>query len=245
MRECDTAPLHASSGDQAPLSLDEVLASRPVAPATNLLECARRADGGAAFIVADSNFIDATLGHDARPQSGCARRIRDTSTTRPGRRRRSLRRAASPPLSSARLPRGVASSCSGGERRERPALLDYAAMVNEGCACYYQASGPLYPPPRISDEVFSCEHAAGSAYSEAQLLPSDIDWFGLYDWCVGARPFELVRTHNPLHALMCPHTVMPSDAQLPRPCAQGGGRPLGRARARGDAGGGVRAVGAA
>ena len=52
MRECDTAPLHASSGDQAPLSLDEVLASRPVAPATNLLECARRADGGAAFIVA-------------------------------------------------------------------------------------------------------------------------------------------------------------------------------------------------
>ena len=48
-------------------------------------------------------------------------------------------------------------------------------------ACYYQASGPLYPPPRISDEVFSCEHAAASAYSEAQLLPSDIDWFGLYD----------------------------------------------------------------
>uniref|UniRef100_A0A0D3JSQ3 Thiolase C-terminal domain-containing protein n=1 Tax=Emiliania huxleyi (strain CCMP1516) TaxID=280463 RepID=A0A0D3JSQ3_EMIH1 len=127
----EAPPQPRPDGASAPLSLDEVLASRPVAPATNLLECARRADGGAAFIVADSNFIDATLGHDARPQSGCARRIRDTSTTR--------------------------------------------------CACYYQASGPLYPPPRISDEVFSCEHAAGSAYSEAQLLPSDIDWFGLYD----------------------------------------------------------------
>mmetsp|Transcript_27982 Transcript_27982/g.88974 ORF Transcript_27982/g.88974 Transcript_27982/m.88974 type:complete len:417 (+) Transcript_27982:122-1372(+) len=127
---------HPLSLTKAPLSLDEVLASRPVAPATNLLECARRADGGAAFVVADSNFIDATLGHDA--------------------------------LSS---PSGVASSQLG------PFAARGGVVVLGGG----EASGPLYPPPRISDEVFSCEHAAASAYSEAQLLPSDIDWFGLYD----------------------------------------------------------------
>jgi len=126
---------HPLSLTEAPLSLDEVLASRPVAPATNLLECARRADGGAAFIVADSNFIDATLGHDA--------------------------------LSS---PSGVAS----------PQLGPFAARGGVVVLGGGEASGPLCPPPRISDEVFSCEHAAGSAYSEAQLLPSDIDWFGLY-----------------------------------------------------------------
>ena len=46
-----------------------------------------------------------------------------------------------------------------------------------------EASGPLYPPPVIDDAMFSCELAARSAFSEAQLRPSDIDWFGLY----GAR----------------------------------------------------------
>ena len=29
--------------------------------------------------------------------------------------------------------------------------------------------------------MFSCEAAARAAFSEAQLLPRDIDWFGLYD----------------------------------------------------------------
>ena len=44
-----------------------------------------------------------------------------------------------------------------------------------------EASGPLYPPPVISDTMFSCETACMHAYSEAQLTPRDIDWFGLYD----------------------------------------------------------------
>ncbi len=43
----------------------KVLTSRSIAPATNLLECARRADGGAAIIVASSSFMDDHLGHDA------------------------------------------------------------------------------------------------------------------------------------------------------------------------------------
>jgi hypothetical protein len=42
-----------------------VLKSRRIAPATNLLECARRADGGAAIIVASSSFMDDYIGHDS------------------------------------------------------------------------------------------------------------------------------------------------------------------------------------
>lgn len=44
-----------------------------------------------------------------------------------------------------------------------------------------EASGPLFPPPVIDESVFSCEQAARSAFSEAQLRSADIDWFGLYD----------------------------------------------------------------
>ncbi len=44
-----------------------------------------------------------------------------------------------------------------------------------------EASGPLYPPEIIDETMFSCETAARSAYNEAQLGPSDIDVFGLYD----------------------------------------------------------------
>jgi acetyl-CoA acetyltransferase len=42
------------------LSLDEVLASRPIGPAavTTLYECAKRADGGAAVIVASSHWLE-------------------------------------------------------------------------------------------------------------------------------------------------------------------------------------------
>lgn len=46
-------------------SLCQVLKSRRIAPATNLLECARRADGGAAIIVASSSFMDDYIGHDS------------------------------------------------------------------------------------------------------------------------------------------------------------------------------------
>ena len=44
-----------------------------------------------------------------------------------------------------------------------------------------EASGPLFPPPVIDESMFSCEQATQAAYYEAQVLPEDIDWFGLYD----------------------------------------------------------------
>lgn len=39
-------------------SLDQVLSSKAVAPVTNILECARRADGGAALILASSRWME-------------------------------------------------------------------------------------------------------------------------------------------------------------------------------------------
>merc|ERR1712216_738165 len=117
-------------------SLEDVLSSRPIAPATNLLECARRADGGAAIIVASSTFMDNRLGHDSV-----------SSTT--GKPSESL---------------GPAASAGG------------IVVLGGG-----EASGPLFPPSDIDETVFSCEQAARSAFSEAQLRPSDIDWFDLYD----------------------------------------------------------------
>ncbi len=40
------------------LTLDDVLRSPNIAPCTNLYECARRTDGGAAFIVASNQWLD-------------------------------------------------------------------------------------------------------------------------------------------------------------------------------------------
>ncbi|KAL1522495.1 hypothetical protein AB1Y20_017483 [Prymnesium parvum] len=127
---------HPLALTRVPLSLDEVLAAESIAPRTGRLECARRADGGACVIVADSEFVDRRLGHDAR-------------SSRDG--------IASPSLGPAARGGGVVL-LGGGE-----------------------ASGPLYPPPVIDEAMFSCEQAAASAFSEAQLLPQDIDLFGLYD----------------------------------------------------------------
>ncbi|CAK9043159.1 Uncharacterized protein MTH_793 [Durusdinium trenchii] len=117
-------------------SLEDVLRSRKIAPATNLLECARRADGGAAIIVASSNFMDEYMGHDlVSSEDG---------------------------VSSARL--GPVAATGG------------LVVLGGG-----EASGPLYPPEEIDESMFSCEAAAASAFSEAQLLPEDLQWFGLYD----------------------------------------------------------------
>ena len=60
-----------------------------------------------------------------------------------------------------------------------------------------EASGPLFPPSVIDEDMFSCEEAARNAYEQAQLGPGDIgaalcipwplirvrgaDFFGLYD----------------------------------------------------------------
>eukprot|EP01084_Bolivina_argentea_P178609 308706_1 len=43
--------------NKQPHTLDDVLSSPQIAPVTNLLECARRADGGAAVIVASTGFV--------------------------------------------------------------------------------------------------------------------------------------------------------------------------------------------
>lgn len=127
---------HPYALTKTPHSLESVMNSKKIAPATNLLECARRADGGAALIVSSSTFMDETLGHD-----------RNSSTN------------------------GVASPRLG------PVSNSGGIVVLGGG----EASGPLFPPVDIDETSFSCEQAARQAYSEAQLLPSDIDWFGLYD----------------------------------------------------------------
>ena len=95
---------------------------------TGLLECARRADGGASLIVASTEYLK------DRVEKGKASA-------------RTARRYSTSPI-----------VLSGGE-----------------------ASGPLYPPPIIDDEMFSCEHAVRSAFTNANLSTKDIDFFGLYD----------------------------------------------------------------
>lgn len=113
---------HPEAMCRRPTTLEEVMTSRPIAPATNLLECARRADGAAVVIVSTEQFL------------------RDSGSRK--------------------------------SHRECPIVV--------GCG---EGSGPLYPPSmeNISEEMFSCELAAKSAYEEAQLGPSDIDFWGLYD----------------------------------------------------------------
>ena len=49
---------HPSALTRTPRSLADVLGARAVAPSIGLLECARRADGGAALIVASSRFLE-------------------------------------------------------------------------------------------------------------------------------------------------------------------------------------------
>jgi len=111
------AARHGMALGRQPHSLEQVLGSTPIAPATNLLECARRADGGAAFVVVSARFYR---------QLG--------------------------------LGRPAARLLGGGE-----------------------ASGPLYPPPVIDEDMFSCEEACHSAYQVSGLTVRDIDFFGLYD----------------------------------------------------------------
>ena len=130
------ASRHPLALTREPRTLSQVLAAPLVAPATGLLECARRADGGAAIIVASSDFMDARLGHDCVSSSS-----------------------------------GVAATALG------PFAASGGVVVLGGG----EASGPLYPPPVIDEAMFSCEQATRAAFSEAQLRPSDVDWFGLYD----------------------------------------------------------------
>jgi len=96
--------------------LEDVLGSKPIGKVTNLLECARRADGGAAVIVASSNFV------------------------------------------------------------KKMGLKPGPHIIGGG-----EASGPLYPPRVIDEEMFSCEEAVRRAYDAASCEVNDIQFFGLYD----------------------------------------------------------------
>ncbi len=111
------AARHPDALTRKPHTLESVLASAQVAPVTSTLECARRADGGAAIVVASDRFLS-QIGHT------------------------------------------------------RPSVI----VVGGG-----EASGPLYPPPVIDEDMFSCEEACATAYAEARLNVGDIDFFGLYD----------------------------------------------------------------
>ena len=117
------ASRHPLACTRRPRTLSEVLAAPAVAPMTGLYECARRADGGAAIIVASSAFLE-------------------------------KRRA---------------------KHSERPPSCDVEVMGGG------EASGPLPLSTTIDECMFSCEPAARLAYLEAGVLPSDIQWFGLYD----------------------------------------------------------------
>lgn len=110
------ATKHPYALTKRPYTLEDVLSSKPIGRATNLLECARRADGGAAIIVASQAFVEAN-GLKMGPRI-----------------------------------------IGGGE-----------------------ASGPLFPPKVIDEEMFSCEEAVRRAYAKAQCSVEDIDFFGLYD----------------------------------------------------------------
>jgi acetyl-CoA acetyltransferase len=92
---------HPLALTKKPLTLSQVLSSPSIAPCTSLLECARRADGGAAILVASSRFL-AKMGLD-----------------------------------------------------------DQKAPIIVGGG---EASGPLYPPDLITEDMFSCEEAAYAAY---------------------------------------------------------------------------------
>ncbi|KAI8815696.1 thiolase-like protein [Fimicolochytrium jonesii] len=52
------ASRHPSALTRKPRTIEEILSARHVAPVTSVLECARRADGGAALLLASSNFLE-------------------------------------------------------------------------------------------------------------------------------------------------------------------------------------------
>uniref|UniRef100_A0A7S3LML6 Thiolase C-terminal domain-containing protein n=1 Tax=Aplanochytrium stocchinoi TaxID=215587 RepID=A0A7S3LML6_9STRA len=117
------AARHELALTKHPHKLTDVLGAKTIAPGIGLLECARRADGGAAIIVASSQFLQ----H-----------------------------------------KGILRQGNGGSGD--------VVILGGG-----EAAGPLYPPAVIDESMYSCEEAAKNAYTETQLEPADIDWWGLYD----------------------------------------------------------------
>lgn len=113
---------HPYALTRTPHSLNSVLQSPSIASVTTLLECARRADGAAAVIVASPQFIRDNL---------------------------------------------AASSDN----------IWYSPIILGGG----EASGPLYLPQDIREEMFSCGRAVRKAYKAAAVRVSDIDYFSIYD----------------------------------------------------------------
>jgi acetyl-CoA acetyltransferase len=69
--ESHLAVRHPAAICRAPITLDDVLRSRSIAPVTNLLECARRADGAACLLLASDKWYRRTLGANAKPRPEC------------------------------------------------------------------------------------------------------------------------------------------------------------------------------
>jgi acetyl-CoA acetyltransferase len=65
------AARHPLALARAPRTLEEVLASPRIAPVTTLLECARRADGGAAVVLAAAERVGAASGRPRVRVAGC------------------------------------------------------------------------------------------------------------------------------------------------------------------------------
>lgn len=61
------AARHPDALCRAPYTLEQVLTSKPVAPVTNLLECARRADGGVALVLSSERFYKRTFAKKLGP----------------------------------------------------------------------------------------------------------------------------------------------------------------------------------
>lgn len=93
------------------VTLDQVLQSPTVGHVTNRLECARRADGGAALVVASTRFMREHGLLDHKNKS--------------------------------------ANNNNSNNRVRAPVILGGG-----------EASGPLYPPPIIDEEMFSCEQVS-------------------------------------------------------------------------------------
>jgi acetyl-CoA acetyltransferase len=117
-RQAKNHPYALGGKSKSHYSLSDVLTAKPIGNVTSILECARRADGGAAIILASTRFM----------------------------------------------------------KEHNLSLLRAPVVLSGG-----EASGPLYPPNIIDEEMFSCEEAVSRAYESSQLGVSDIDFFGLYD----------------------------------------------------------------
>lgn len=126
---------------KSPITLEDVLNSTKIGKYTNKLECARRADGAAAVIVASTRFINENY--------NSLKTINKEFNTL-----NSNNNIYNTEMYEVKAPVII----SGGE-----------------------ASGPLFPPNIIDEEMFSCEQAVKTAYENGQVNKNDIQFFGLYD----------------------------------------------------------------